>query len=147
MQHSQKMEYLQIQSNGELPDLSKYKPFKCIVIIEQQGDSDWQAKVSDWLCSSGCLYMMAFGKNCSSWDDSVDFANIKQFGDKGIPEESNIVTTWHENEPLSEVFWFAKHSAFHDSYDLKNTIILHISDVNKCHQFKNEYADAIATKE
>jgi hypothetical protein len=37
------------------------------------------------------------------------------------------MTTWHENEPLSEAFWFAGHCAFHSNdVALDQTLILHI---------------------
>lgn len=136
------MEYLQILNNGELPDISKHSPFKCIAVIEQEVDPNWQAKVSSWLCSSGCRYMMAWGSNCSSWDDSVDLANITLFEGEEIPEKHFVITTWHEKEPLSEVFWYAKHAAHHESNELKNTVILHLSAVNKCQQLKSEHTNA-----
>jgi hypothetical protein len=43
--------------------------------------------------------MMAWGRECSSWDDSVDWANIDKFGDSPIPDDECVVTTWHEDEP------------------------------------------------
>ena len=136
------MDYVRIKNNEELPDISKHKPFKCVVVIEQEIAPDWQVEVSNWLCSSGCMYMMAWGQDCSSWDDSVDQANIMQFQGEEIPDDSVVFTTWHEDEPLSEVFWFAKHTAHHESHDLKNTVVLHISVTEKSHQFKAEYANA-----
>ncbi len=86
--------------------------------------------------------MMAWGNNCSSWDDSVDFSNYLQFKGKEIPDESFVITTWHEDESLSEVLWFSKHSAFHESCDLENTVVLHISQESKRDQITLEYANA-----
>lgn len=85
--------------------------------------------------------MMAWGQNCHSWDTSVDLANIDQFGGKEIPDESFVMTTWHEDESLDEVFWFAKHAAHHDTQELKNVAILHLSSVNKLKQFESEYSN------
>ena len=92
----------------------------------------WQKLVSDWIVESGCLYMMAWGSECSTWDDSVDWANIDRFGAGPIPE----------NEPLSEVFWFAKTLAQHPSVDLVQTVILHISAVSKKDELLSLYAAA-----
>lgn len=84
--------------------------------------------------------MMAWGKGCEAWDDAVDDANLKEFDYSDIPEENSVMTTWHANEPLIEVFWFSKHSAFHPHVEIRNTLLLHISNNNKMKQFLNEYA-------
>ena len=73
------MEYLQLRNNEVLPQIKTPHPFKCVVIIDASVSQEWQTKVSKWLVNSGCLYMMAWGNDCSSWDDSVDYANIEQF--------------------------------------------------------------------
>ena len=134
------IEYLQLQSEGILPDISNLKPYRCVVVIEQDVSTEWLQKVSNWLCTTGCMYMMAWGKDCSSWDDSVDDANLEQFNYE-IPDDSFVMTTWHENELLKEVFWFAKHFANREDCEFKNTLILHISPLNKateiCLEFKN----------
>lgn len=136
------MEYLQLMSGAELPNISKYDHFKCVLVVEQEVSKEWQAKVSKWLCEAGCRYMMAWGKNCSSWDDSVDLANVIQFEGKSIPDEAVVRTTWHEDESLKEVFWFAKYAAHHESLDLKETIILHVSSEDKHRLFASEYSNA-----
>jgi hypothetical protein len=51
--------------------------------------------------------MMAWGDECSRWDDSVDYANLAAF------------------KSLSEIFWFAEHCAYHSTIDLESTLILH----------------------
>ncbi len=133
------MKYVRITEHDELPDLTRYKPYRCVVIIENEVSIEKQIKMSDWLCESGCLYMMAWGKNCSSWDDSVDFANIRQFEDEDIPEEFNVITTWHDDEPLEEVFFFAKHCALHFGRELPNGVILHLSEIDKREELLDEY--------
>lgn len=75
--------------------------------------------------------MMAWGPHCGTWGDSVDRANIDRFGSRPIPDDEFVMTTWHENEPLSEVFWFAKRAAMHPSVNLVQTVILHISVVSR----------------
>ena len=75
--------------------------------------------------------MMAWGRECSTWDDSVDWANIDRFGERPIPHDEFVVTSWHEDESLSEVFCFAKTLAKHPSVDLDQTIILDISAASR----------------
>lgn len=113
-----------------------------VVIVEAEIPDEWQARVSDWIVRSGCLYMMAWGINSSSWDDSVDWANIDQFGTDSIPEASFVVTTWHDDEPLEEVFWYSKNCAFHSVVNLERTIILHISKEERRDELLLAYAAA-----
>ena len=136
------MKYLQLEPESKLPDISGLKPFRSVVVIEENVSSEWQTLVSTWLVKSGCLYMMAWGKECSTWDNSVDYANIAEFNYGDIPEDKFVMTTWHEDEPLKEVFWFAKHNAFHSVVRLPNLLILHISIYNKENELLLEYTNA-----
>lgn len=86
--------------------------------------------------------MMAWGSNCSSWDDSVDIANIEQFEFGEIPGDKFVMTTWHADEALSQVFWFSKNCAFHPAVELERTVILHISDRERESEFVASYRDA-----
>ena len=106
-------------------------PSKFVVVVEAEVSTEWQMRVSDWIVASGCKYMMAWGRECSTWDDSVDRANIDQWGAGPIPESGFVVTTWHDDEPLAEVFWFAKRVAQHACIDLLDTIILDISTASR----------------
>jgi len=134
------MKYIQLQPESSLPDISSLSPFRTVVVIEETVTHEWQYKVSEWLVRSGCLYMMAWGNKCSSWDDSVDNANLEEYNFEEIPENKFVMTTWHEDEPLKEVFFFAKHNGFHSEVELENTLLLHVSNTNKEKEFKNEYA-------
>lgn len=136
------IKYVHLKPGADLPDVSRLRPFKAIVVVEESVTPEWQAKVSAWLISSGCLYMMAWGRECSSWDDSVDMANIEAFNCEDIPEISAVMTTWHENESLSEVFWFAKHSAEHPVLPLHNLVIVHVSAAESLRLLTTEYENA-----
>jgi len=120
--------YLQIAPGFALPDVSNLAPFKAVVILEADYSQEWQAEVSRWLVEEGCRYMMAWGPNCSSWDDSVDAADIEA---GGLDDDSKIVlTTWHADETLENVFWYSQFCANFSYYDveLANVLILHISE-------------------
>jgi hypothetical protein len=118
--------YLHLVPGQPLPELER-QPSRVLVICDELvDDSRWQALVSAWLIRSGCLYMLAWGPGCSSWDDSVDCANADVFDAGPIPSKSNAMTTWHEDESLQECMWFAKTCAFHPEVDLERTILLHI---------------------
>ena len=86
----------------------------------------WQAEISDG-GPSGCRYMMAWGRKCGEWDDSVDMANLAMFDFGEIPDDGFVMTTWHENELLQETFWFCDQCAAHASLALERTYIVHIA--------------------
>lgn len=134
--------YLKLIEGDPLPSLSHFKPFKAVVLIEERQSNDWQIVVSKWLVDQGCLYMMAWGIDCSSWDDSVDYANLEVFNYGEIPDDSFVMTTWHEDESLADVFFFCKNCAVHPTVDLSNTIIVHATKVSSENTIIKEYLEA-----
>jgi hypothetical protein len=127
--------YIQLPPDSELPDLGWSSPYRAIVVVEDTVRTSWQSKVSDWLISSGCLYMLAWGIECGSWDDSVDFSVLEKIDFGDIPDVNFVMTTWHESESLIDVFQFAKYGAFHSDVELENTLILHVCSTNKKDEF------------
>ena len=105
-------------------------PYRCVVLIERPVDDAFRMDVSRQLVATGCRYMMAWGQDCSLWDDSVDWANLEQFDYGDIPAESFVMTTWHENETLKEVFDFAKRHALlaYDDSELESLLVLDIGN-------------------
>ncbi len=95
-------------------------------MIDQPVAEAWQTRVSDWLVRSGCRYMMAWGLECGSWDDSVDWSRLIADNFEDVPDDRRVMTTWHENEMLVETFWFAHHFAEHPSVSLTNLVIIDI---------------------
>jgi hypothetical protein len=119
------LKYVNLAAGSAVPELHR-EPTRVVVILDSDTDPEWQHQVSQWLISIGCLYMMAWGPGCSSWDDSVDHANLEAFDFGEIPEGTDTTTTWHEHEPLHEVMWFAKNCASHPTVELTRTLLLHI---------------------
>lgn len=133
------LRYVRVRNDDELPDVSELKPYKALVIVEDDFDQDWQNSVSDWLVDTGCLYMMAWGRDCSSWDDAVDWANMNDFNFGDIPEDRFVMTTWHENDSLEEFFEFAKLYASHPVEILENILIVHVSATDREGEFRKLY--------
>jgi hypothetical protein len=121
--------YLQLLPDRELPDISRLAPFKAVVVLNASYSLDWQDQVSKWLVSSGCLYTMASGPACTTWDDSVDYANMFEYPDFEIPDDKFVMTTWHDDESLEEVFWYAQFNAncSYNDVELTSTLIVDIS--------------------
>lgn len=120
-------EYVHLRPGDPPPSLDDAAPFKAVVVVDADVTPEWQGQVSDWLVRSGCRYMMAWGRKCTEWDDSVDEANLARFDFGEIPEDDFVMTTWHDDEPVEEAFWFSQFCAMHPSLELEKTYIVHIS--------------------
>ena len=85
--------------------------------------------------------MMAWGIDCSLWDDSVDVASLEAHNWEDIPDGQWVMTTWHEDDPLSDVFWNANLSNFHPpdtSFD--HLLILDITDETRERKMRDLFA-------
>lgn len=98
--------------------------FKCLILVEREIENDFRDDVSNLLVGSGCLYALAWGRNCSLWDDSIDYANLKEFNYGEIPEDKFVMTTWHENETLEDTIEFAKHCTDYSDVKLEDILVL-----------------------
>ena len=134
--------YVRISPGRSLPNIEAFRWFRAVVILEADYSSDWQMDVSRWLVDSGCLYMMAWGPDCSGWDDSVDYAQILKFLPGEAPDDQFVMTTWHNDESLEEVFWFSQMCAF-DAYDrISHSLIVHIGQTDREPEFLALYQRA-----
>jgi len=134
--------YVHLPPEAELSSIGEAGPFRAVLVLEQAVADDWQSRVSEWLVKSGCLYMMAWGVECSSWDDSVDGANLSVVGLEDIPDDRFVMTTWHDNEPLTETFWFAGFTAHHPTVPLEHVVIIDIGPTSRESQMLNAYKEA-----
>ena len=119
--------YIHLPVNAALPDLDCSVNYMAIVIVEDRVAPEWQRAVSEWLVRTGCRYMMAWGIDCSSWDDSVDWANVKLLLDANKSDDDFVMTTWHEQETLTDLFQSSVWGAMHPSLDLDRIYIVHIA--------------------
>jgi len=118
-------QYIHLKPKASLETIEISTPFAAVVLIDVQVSSEWRAMVSEWLVENGCLYMMAWGNECSLWDDSVDTANLEAHNWKHIPEEKLVTTTWHDDESIQDIFCFAMTSLpYHPN--IKSTFIFDI---------------------
>ncbi|MEH6415781.1 DUF7684 family protein [Pseudomonas sp. CGJS7] len=143
--HTKRLAYLHLAPGSALPPMSARRPFRAIVIAEQMVSPVWQSSVSDWLVHSGCLYMMAWGADCSAWDDAVDWAILQVFDYGDIPDDQFVMTTWHTDETLDEVFRFAESSSAHPTIELDETLLVHIANEASEQTLLAAYREAIAS--
>ena len=86
--------------------------------------------------------MLAWGKGCSSWDDSVDYANIDAWDCGNIPDEHFVMTTWHDDEPLEDVFGFARVAAWHSDVELKTCVLLDVGHEDRKEEMISAFQNA-----
>jgi hypothetical protein len=120
--------YIHLKPEGELPKLPDLGEFKVAIVLREPVSRNWQFDVSKWLVGCGCKYGCSWGVNCSDWDDSIDYAAIDASGSGIIGNDELIMTTWHENESMSEFFDFVKRFAVHPNFNLGCLLILEISN-------------------
>jgi hypothetical protein len=136
------LRYLHLASGDDLPVLSGLGAFKALLVIEGDVHQPWQWDASRWLVESGCRYMMAWGSECATWAEAVDDASLEAANYEDVPEEQTLITTFHEDEELEEVFWFAKNRAHHPAHDLSTTLILHIADTPRRDELERAFKEA-----
>jgi hypothetical protein len=135
------LRYLQLASGDALPALAGLTAFKVVLVVDSEVHQPWQWDVCRWLVESGARYVMAWGVECEAWHDAVDDAYLEFHNYEDVGEDLAIVTTWHDDEELTDVFWFAKQRASH-ALDLSTTVILHIADAPDKDALEAAYADA-----
>lgn len=126
--------YLFLPRNVPFSIPKEMSEFKCLILIEREVGEEYRDEISRVLVKAGCLYALAWGIECSAWDDSIDWAYIQFHEFDDCPEEQFVTTTWHEDETLEEVVEFAKHCNAYDHPELKNTLVLDFS-----HQERGEF--------
>lgn len=109
------------------PPVLALAPFRAVLHIDLPVSAEWMGRIAEWLVSSGCLYAMCWGIACEEWHDSIDWAVLKAFNFEDIPEDRFVMTTWHSNEPVSEVYWYSEHCANHSDVALTDTVIIHVT--------------------
>lgn len=132
------VEYIHLPAGADLPEIA-VGPRKFLVIAEQAVSTDWQEAVSDWIVKSGCLYLMAWSINCENWHHSVDYAYLARHDFGEVADDCFMMTTWHDDEPLSEVFWFGLACAFHPTVELHRTTLLHIAPEPRSEEILAQY--------
>ena len=134
--------YLHLAPENDLPALEGLTAFKAIVMVEAEVPEMTRWDVSRWLVESGCRYALAWGDQCDAWRESIDDASLEATDYEDVPEDQQLMATAHEDEDLSEVFWFAKHRASHPALELPETLILHIADEPRREEIEAEFRDA-----
>lgn len=115
--------------------------YLCVILIERPVSESFRERTSNTLVRTGCRFMMAWGVDCSLWDDSVDYANIMQFFPAEIPESQFVMTTWHDKDTLEDVFFYAKHNMHSSFNDVKydSLVVLDLGQDDRSDEIKEAF--------
>ena len=84
-------------------------------------------EIAQKLINSGLGWVCTFGPECSKAHDLFDLANI--FWEEKTGNEFQVMSTWHENEPIEEALWFCLFNAILEVPENEcSTIILSINN-------------------
>jgi hypothetical protein len=136
------VDYCRLETTSSLPELTLEQPFKAVIVADTTATPEQKEAVARWLVGAGCLYMMAWGLNCRSWQDAINLANLQAFDFGTVPDDKLIITTAHEHEAIEDVFWFSKHTAMHPCCELTQTLLLHWSHNDRQAELADIYESA-----
>ncbi len=113
MHHSKqiKLSHHELSVNQEIHfDLPQTPYVLVIAIYNDNVSNEWRNICSDWIVKSEqCYWALAWGYDCSLWDDALDWSNL-EFCNYELQDDEDyqLMTTWHENETLEDVMEFAE---------------------------------------
>ena len=101
------IQFLETKGTFVCPSISDYKLL--LISNDPEITNEEMNRLSDEIVSTPVRSVAAWGSKCSLWDDAIDWAVIAAFPD-GIPDDGHVMTTWHENEEISDVLNFLIHT-------------------------------------
>jgi hypothetical protein len=115
---------LALPSAGRIPsDLDlQSRNFVCLLAWDARHVSaDSVSAFVTPLLRGGASYLVCWGPGCERVHDVIDQMVSRPGNDFGVPNESCIMTTWHDSEPLDEAIWFFLVSAWPDDHYVEST--------------------------
>ena len=96
-----------------------------LLLISNDPDitNDQMNRLSDAIVSTPVKWVAAWGAKCSLWDDAIDLAVLAAFPD-GIPDDRHIMTTWHEDDELSDILNYLTHVGEDDDPDMVHVLVV-----------------------
>lgn len=108
---------------SEIPEL-----YACMVWASELTSISLKNDVSSALVASGCRYIVAGGLEGTIWDDAGDWAYLATEPNYDPPDETFVMTSWHDDEPMKEVLWFLLNVTNFDDHFFTNYLIIHAGD-------------------
>jgi hypothetical protein len=77
--------------------------------------------LADRLLRAGASYFVCWGPDCGRVHDVIDETLTHPGNNFGVPDDSCIMTTWHDSEPLKDAIWFFLVCAWPDDHYFEST--------------------------
>jgi hypothetical protein len=101
------------------------KVFVCALFVADPSITDVERMdISRQLVAAGCRYAVCAGLKCSDWDDSIDYAYLETDRNFDPPDETFVMTTWHERDSVAEVLEFALTWTNFDDHTFEHLLVL-----------------------
>ncbi len=83
------------------------EPYVCILFANDGSiTSEEQVALSEQIVCTGCRYAVCAGHGCSRWDDSIDLASVVIEEQSSPPDDTLVMTSWHEGDSVHEIVHF-----------------------------------------
>ena len=99
-----------------------------VCVADATVTSDERARVSAEIVTAKCRYAVCWGYDCSSWDTAIDCAYIETDENFSPPDETFVMTTWHDGEPIEDAIDFWWMNTWFDDYESIKLAILIIEE-------------------
>lgn len=86
-----------------------------------------QSMLSAAIVRQGCRYAVCAGCKCSSWDDSIDMADLER-NNWEINDATFVMTSWHEKESTEDIVCFFLNDTSFDDWTADNLLVAVVGD-------------------
>ena len=114
---------LELASVSGLPRLQlQAEHFACLLAWDARGFSkEIVSSIVDPLLRAGAAYFICWGPDCERVHDIVDELVWNPQNNFRVPEDSSVMTTWHDSESLQGALWFFLVLSLPDEYYQSST--------------------------
>jgi hypothetical protein len=122
------MHFLQIKRPYSFTSPFMEKEFVALIYAADENISDEERDaLSGQIVASGCRYAVCAGHRGSSWDESIDMADILRSGVE-VRDENLVMTTWHDDESLEDIVFFFLNNTGFDDFTAERFVVLFVGE-------------------
>jgi hypothetical protein len=129
------IQYMRLVDGDALPEISRPRLFKMVVIADDAVSPAWREEVCQWAKDAGCMFSLAWGPKRSEWNDLVQGSVFLSIWNCEASAEDPF-------KDLDEVFWYTKFGAYHPTVTLNDTLLFHIGHTSREDELISAYERA-----
>jgi hypothetical protein len=120
------LKYLQLPRPFKFVPPFEGNEFVALLFVEdKQVTPEEQERLSDQIVAAGCRYAVCAGHLCSSWDDSIDMADLRR-NNMETNEKTFVMTSWHEDEPIEDIVFHFFNATWFDHFVPENFLVVFV---------------------